>query len=114
MRILVCFACHQQRQLSKPLIARQSQKSARDDEKYTLSVRILQKRKIFREIRPALLLSHSCFCVFGAIPANFSEFSFVLVSFIEFGGITANFIMYKPKQAEIHLITPCIAEIVPF
>ena len=36
--------------------------------------------------------------VIGAIPANFSEFYFVLVNFIEIGGITANFILRMPKQ----------------
>lgn len=52
--------------------------------------------------------------VFGAIPANFSEFSFVLVSFIEIGGITAIFIKCKPKQAQFRLKSLCIAEFVPF
>jgi len=48
--------------------------------------------------------------VFGAIPANFSEFSFVLVSFIEIGGITAIFIKYKPNQAQFRLKSPDLAE----
>lgn len=51
---------------------------------------------------------------FGAIPANFSEFSFVLVSFIEIGGITAIFIKRKPKQAQFRLKSPYLAENGPF
>ena len=53
-------------------------------------------------------------CVIGAVPANFYEFSIVLVSFIEFGGITANFTKYMPKQAQFDLKPPHIAEIVQF
>jgi len=52
--------------------------------------------------------------VFGAIPAYFSEFSFVLVSFIKIGGITAIFFKYKPKQARFRLKSPDLAEKGPF
>ena len=53
-------------------------------------------------------------CVIGVNPANFSEFSLILVSSIEFGGITANFVKYKPKCSKFHLKSPCLAEIIPF
>ena len=53
-------------------------------------------------------------CVIGAIPANFSEFSFVLVSLCEIGGITAKSMKYKPKQAQFHLKSPYLAENGPF
>lgn len=53
-------------------------------------------------------------CVIGAVPANFYEFSIVLVSFNEFGGITANFTNYMPKQAQSDLKSPYLAENDPF